>query len=67
MPAPLPDIYTADGKFDEAAVRARDREVGATWAHVNHATGVSDCLEVWSEHNESEDVMAGCKNAIERR
>jgi hypothetical protein len=66
-PAPLPDIYTADGKFDEAAIRARNREVGATWARVNHATRMSDCLKVWAEYYESEDVRAGCKDFIERR
>ena len=63
-PAPLPLIYTPDGKLDEVAMRTRDREVGATWARVNHATRMSDCLKVWAERSESMDVMDGCKEYI---
>jgi hypothetical protein len=63
-PAPLPLIYTPDGKLDEAEIRTRDREVGATWARVNHATRISDCLRVWADYSESMDVMDGCKEYI---
>jgi hypothetical protein len=70
-PAPLPDIYTADGKIDEAAMRTRDREVGATWAHVNHATRLSDCLKVWAECSvritESVGRSANVKGPTQRR
>jgi hypothetical protein len=66
-PAPLPRIYTPDGNVDQAATRSRDREVGATWARVNHATRTSDCLTVWAERSESMDVLTGCRDYVSGR
>jgi hypothetical protein len=62
--APLRDIYRPDGTLDEAAMRARDHEIGAEWARAHRVIRKKDCLAVWAERGESMDVLTGCKDNV---